>query len=179
MPSGLAARQSHAWLLRHLTRFAEIARLPDHQQLEAMREWDQAVRTAPVGARLMLVDARKLVEACLRHRAGARCAAVALAAERFRLEHGRWPDALADLVPDLLTEVPADPYDGQPLRYRRLSDGVIVYAVGPDGQDDGSPRDAANAGREGGNVGFRLWDTSRRQRPGPREAASSTRGADR
>ena len=28
--------------------FAEIARLPDHQQLAALGDWDQAVRTAPV-----------------------------------------------------------------------------------------------------------------------------------
>jgi hypothetical protein len=167
MPTGLAARQSHAWLLRHLTQFAEIARRPDHQQVAAVRELDQLIHTAPEGARLMLVDGPTLVEACLRHRAEARCAAVALAAERFRLKHGRWPNELADLGPDLLKEVPADPYDGRPLRYRRLPDGVIVYAVGPDGKDDGGRLDAASAGREGSDVGFRLWEVARRQPSGP------------
>jgi hypothetical protein len=173
MPSGLAARQAHAWLLRHLTRFAEIARRPDHQQVEAVREWDRIKHTAPDGARLLLVDGPKLVEICLRHRAGVRCAAVALAVERFRLKHGRWPDALADLGPELLKEVPVDPYDGKPLRYRRLPEGVTVYAVGPDGRDDGGKLDAANAGRAGSDVGFRLWDVERRRPSGPRNESSA------
>jgi hypothetical protein len=149
LPTGLEARPSHAWILRHLTRFAEIARLPDHQQVEGIREWDQAKHTAPVGARLMVVNGPKLVEACLRYRAGVRCAAAALAAERYRLKHGRWPDGLADLSPEWVKEVPVDPHDGQPLRYRRLPDGVEVYAVGP------------------GDPGFRLWDAARRQRAVP------------
>ncbi len=41
--SGLAVRQAHAFLLRHGTRFVEIARLPDHKQLERMPEWDRSL----------------------------------------------------------------------------------------------------------------------------------------
>jgi len=41
------------------------------------------------------------------------------------------------LVPNSIKAVPADPYDGKPLRYRRLSDGVVVYALGFDRKDNG------------------------------------------
>jgi hypothetical protein len=172
IPTGLAARHAHAWLLGHLSRFVEIARLPDQQQRQAIQEWGQVARTAPNGARQLLPNAPRLVDACLRHRAMAHCAVAALAAERHRLKNGRWPDKLADLVPKLLPEVPADPYDGQPLRYVRTVDGVTVYSVGPDGKDNGGKVDPANPERPGTDLGFRLWDASKRRWPaGSREGS--------
>ncbi len=64
--------------------------------------------------------------------------ACALALRANRLEHGRWPDALADLVPGYLSAVPDDPFtDGRPLRYRPGGAGFGVYSVGPDSEDDG------------------------------------------
>jgi hypothetical protein len=96
-----------------------------------------------------------------------------LAAERYRRTHGRWPGSLDDLVPGLLSQVPTDPYDGNPLRYRRLADGVVIYAVGPDGHDDGGKLDRTGfALRQGGeskgvDLGVRLWDPDRRRRPAP------------
>src|SRR5581483_9949149 len=59
-----------------------------------------------------------------------------VAVERYRLAHGHWPAALTDLVPDYLPKVPIDVYDGAPVRFRRLPDGVAVYSVGEDGVDN-------------------------------------------
>lgn len=67
-----------------------------------------------------------------RHSAARRVAAIAFAARLYRLDHGgRWPDTLADLAPDYLTAVPADPFfeDGRPLGY------VLQRGVLPDGGD--------------------------------------------
>jgi len=61
-----------------------------------------------------------------------RCAVAAVAIERYRLAIHHWPEHLEDLVPQYLGKVPTDPFDGQPLRYRRLADGVIIYTVGED-----------------------------------------------
>jgi len=66
-----------------------------------------------------------------------RLSRTALAVERFRLRHGLLPVSLTVLVPDDLPEVPTDPFDGKPLKYRRLDQGYVVYSVGPDGRDDG------------------------------------------
>ncbi len=60
-----------------------------------------------------------------------------LAVERYRLARGALPETLRDLVPTYLPEVPLDPFDGRPLRYRHLERGYAVYSVGPDGRDDG------------------------------------------
>jgi hypothetical protein len=40
-------------------------------------------------------------------------------------------------VPTYLAAVPTDPFDGQPLRYKKLAKGYIVYSVGENGKDDG------------------------------------------
>ena len=36
-----------------------------------------------------------------------------------------------------MDEIPPDPFDGKPLRYKKLEKGYVVYSVGPDGNDDG------------------------------------------
>jgi hypothetical protein len=66
-----------------------------------------------------------------------RTAQAALAVERFRLAHGRLPENLNELVPQFLSTVPSDPFDGAPLRYHRLAKGYVIYSVGSDGHDDG------------------------------------------
>lgn len=60
---------------------------------------------------------------------------VVVAAQRFRLSTGRLPLTLEALVPEFIDAVPADPYDGKPLRY--LPERGIVYAVDTDMVDDG------------------------------------------
>ncbi len=53
----------------------------------------------------------------------------ALAVERYRLATARLPDKLID-------SAPLDPFTGQPLRYKMLAKGYVVYSVGEDGKDD-------------------------------------------
>jgi hypothetical protein len=91
---------------------------------------------------------------------------VALACERYRIQHEgkRWPDTLDDLVKaKLLSGIPTDPIDTQPLRYRRVADGIIVYSIGFDAKDD-----QGKLGREryldpGVDLGYRLWNPDQRR----------------
>jgi hypothetical protein len=53
----------------------------------------------------------------------------------YELRHGRLPATLDALVPQLLGEVPRDPYDGKPFRYVR--DRALVYSIGGDLKDAG------------------------------------------
>ena len=65
-------------------------------------------------------------------------ARAAIALQRHRLEHGRFPESLEDLAPRFLSGVPTDWMDGAPLRYRLGEDGgFTLYSVGRDGKDDG------------------------------------------
>ena len=63
-------------------------------------------------------------------------ALAALAAERFRLAHKRWPKDLQELCPAYLEEVPIDPFDGKPLKLAHRDDGIVIYSVDKDGKDD-------------------------------------------
>jgi len=40
-----------------------------------------------------------------------------LACRSYKAKHGKYPEALSMLVPEFLSEVPRDPYDGEELRY--------------------------------------------------------------
>ncbi len=77
-----------------------------------------------------------LVEAA-RTCAALRAARTALAVESFRLKHKRPPDKLDDLVPDFIEAIPDDPFDGKPLRYKKLDKGYVVYSIGENKVDDG------------------------------------------
>jgi tetratricopeptide (TPR) repeat protein len=65
-------------------------------------------------------------------------ARVAIALERYRLAHGEYPEALDTLSPQFIAKLPHDVINGQPLYYRRTSDGqFVLYSVGWNETDDG------------------------------------------
>lgn len=66
-----------------------------------------------------------------------RAAATAVAVQKFRLDHkGALVERVEELVPQFLPSVPLDPFDGRPLRYKRLPAGFVVYSIGADGRDN-------------------------------------------
>ena len=74
-----------------------------------------------------------------------RVAVAAVAVERWRSAHGgKVPGSLADLAPNFLPAVPADPFDGQPLRYNKLAKGYVIYSIGEDFTDDGGKEEDSN-----------------------------------
>lgn len=62
-----------------------------------------------------------------------------LAVERYRLAHqNALPETLDQLVPQFLAAVPADPFDGKPLRYTKQSPtGYVIYSIAKDRIDNG------------------------------------------
>ena len=62
----------------------------------------------------------------------------AIALKRYQLRHGTYPNDLNALVPEFLPEVPRDPVDGKPMRYRSNGDGTfLLYSIGSDNTDNG------------------------------------------
>jgi hypothetical protein len=174
-----AIRAEHPLFLSLMTRHIEAAALPLHEQDAAERDIEAAVKALPSSARVtraLMPAVSKLGDASRRHHAQLRCLLVAVAAERYRRAQGRWPAALGDLAPALVGAVPLDPYDGKPLRFRKLPDGVVVYSVGPDGSDDGGHIDREHPTAAGTDLGYRLWDVKHRRQP-PRPAPAAPPGA--
>jgi hypothetical protein len=95
-----------------------------------------------------------------------RCAIAGLAAEHYRLQHGHWPQRLADLTPHYLRQVPLDPFSGQPLRCLHKDGKFVVYCDGPySGDPEGGIDLARILDRGEGYASFLLWDVSRRRQP--------------
>jgi hypothetical protein len=146
----------------------ELAKLPDAEQLAALRriaEQSPAVRSNWFNRGREL--AFRLERHNLTSRAYFRSITTALAIERYRIAHGRWPESLQQLVPQFIGNLPLDPFDGQALRYRRLPDGVVVYSIGWDGIDDGGDVNGYETFgmSQAKDIGFRLWDPNKRRQP--------------
>ena len=61
-----------------------------------------------------------------------------VAVARFKLTEGCYPSGFSELVPNYLNAVPADPFDGKPLRWTTDESGKpLIYSIGPDLTDDG------------------------------------------
>jgi hypothetical protein len=163
----IRARTAHARRLRYLTAVVEIAKLPPEEQ---PARWDQLADPQVELPELLKALSRgvspsKAADLFDSTLAQLRCTFVAVAAERYRLAEHRWPDTLEALVPRYVKAVPTDPFDGKPLRYRRTSDGVVIYALGPDRQDDGGKLDRRSLRAANTDVGFELWNVQGRRRP--------------
>ena len=92
----------------------------------------------------------------------------AIAAERYRIAFDRWPSSVKELVPDFVDTVPIDPYDGMPLRMRKVKDGLIIYSVGTNLIDDGGKIATPPGVIDPLDVGIQMWNPAkRRQPPGP------------
>jgi serine/threonine protein kinase len=160
LPQDPEARQKqHALLLRHLNSFVEIARLPAHEQTEKVTRWQEE---GPYWLRGISDILPMIARSCLVHNAKVRCAWVAVAVERYRMRHSRWPSSLGELKSDFLNKMPFDPFDGKPLRYRVLPDGIVVYSIGPNLQDDGGVEVISAPVHSDGDICFRLWNPERR-----------------
>ncbi len=92
---------------------------------------------------MTLPSVEPCVTAAARADGSSRCIDAAIAVERFRRREGRLPDALEDLVPDFLSQVPVDPFDGSEIRYIARSDAYLIYTCGGNRVDDGGIDDDA------------------------------------
>jgi hypothetical protein len=114
---------------------------PMLKQWEAGKALAERLRTRKMGALAYLWAAhlgRFHFETNLKGLAIQRTAQAALAVERYRLANrGALPPTLDALVPTYLAAVPLDPFDDQPLRYKRMPKGFSVYSIGADLRDDG------------------------------------------
>jgi hypothetical protein len=158
----------HAVCLETLNQYCAAAQLPDHRQRAALQAVPLPSKTQGSLLSALLVPAiNKMHDASLRHRAVLRCAAIAIAVERYRQEHGRWPDTLAEIPKKILPAIPLDPYDGQPLRFVGRADGVTIYSIGTDEVDNGGnvSEKWSDWNKPGFDMGIRLFDPQSRGLP--------------
>ncbi|MCK4850026.1 MAG: hypothetical protein KAT11_01685 [Phycisphaerae bacterium] len=137
--SGLL-EQDHLCYLELKTRYVEALELPLPKRLQAAKAVGDEVPNLPkyrVLTRALFPALSRTVQIDIVNIARLRTCLAAVAAQRYRLTYGKLPERLSQLVPAYLDAVPEDPFDGQPLRYKKLAEGYVVYSIGHDGKDDG------------------------------------------
>ncbi len=123
-------RGQHPIYLALANEWVRIAALPEHERAQPLGVLEANFKSQPPGVVQLLLPAVSKIDLAARRTDGnLRCLEAALAAERYRRKHGRWPDTLEQLVPEFLAAVPLDPEDGAPLRFHKRPDRVVVYSV--------------------------------------------------
>ena len=110
----------------------EIARQTD----EFLASW----KSTPINviAKMMLPTLNAAARRFAREQISVDLARTACALERYQLAHSEYPESLGALVPQFVSKLPHDIIGGQPLHYRRTSDGqFVLYSVGWNEKDDG------------------------------------------
>jgi hypothetical protein len=160
-------KEDHATYLRTMTDIMYQFKKPLHEQVQWARTYQPPQRENEIVLTPMSIQAQmKVLEAEFRTRSRIELCRVAIAAELFRVQKGRWPKDLQEIPQTLLPEKPIDPYDGKPLRYRVVDDGVLLYSVGPDRVDhDGEIPESANPTTK--ILLFHLWNPEHRRKPAP------------
>jgi hypothetical protein len=80
-----------------------------------------------------------------------------VALRRWQLRHpGSPPDMASVIKAARLKAVPADPYDGKPMRLVKVDGQAVVYSVGRDGNDDGGLKDSDRDQRPAVDLIYRL-----------------------
>lgn len=145
---------AHAWFT---ARYRKLAARPYHESRDEWESFGEEIDRAPRGllTAIIVPTLSATAERAARGDAHRRLVRTAVALHDYRARHGKLPEKLADLAGESLIVVPADPYDGKCLRYRRTdAGGAVVYSVGPDLRDD---RGAAfDSTRKTGDLTFRV-----------------------
>jgi hypothetical protein len=168
----IRVKRCHLYFLTQTSAFLDAA---------SFKEPDQAIRGAQLenanvcqamaldkdlrAGILWVASCSAFFEKTLKCRAITRCAIAAIAMERYRIKHLRWPESLEALVPEFLKEVPVNPFLGEAISLKFSDDQVMIYAVEADRKfHDGKLRTSLSF-TSGVNLGIRLWDPKKRPRP--------------
>ena len=142
--SGGHLQGDFAFALDFMSNLVAVVDLPYPQALDAaagmkIPDTQTVLDEKLVVSAVLLPEPARFVNKGAEAVARIRLARTVLAVERYRLKHdGALPTSLADVSAELSGGVPEDPFDGQPLRYKKLpARGYTVYSVGADRKDDG------------------------------------------
>jgi len=132
------ARAYQSVLIARLNPSAPSVRLTATAEDRALRKRFGTFSPYNVFTPQLLPAIEKSLETAAKSQATVTLARVACALERFYLAKGVYPDAIDELTPRFVAQLPPDPVNGGALHYRREApDRFVLYSVGLNGLDDG------------------------------------------
>ena len=127
-------RQASVRYLRNMAELIAAAHRPWPQPLDATAADAPPPTEKPAG---LLSGGAVFVRLTAETLALVRCTTLAIAVERYRLQHGELPAALYELCPAYIDSLPFDPFTGKELLFSRDEETYVVYSVGANRRDDG------------------------------------------
>ncbi len=142
---------------RYSRQCQDLVALPYYQtgwRLDGIRE--QMLRHSGMLSNFFPLAVRSVTENIDLTEARRQLARLGVAAYRYRGKHGRFPEKADDLVPEFISFVPIDPFEGKPLQMKRTEHGLTIWSVGPDRADDRGM--LMNWHKRTGNLTFEVTD---------------------
>ncbi len=133
-------RLDQAQVLRYERELVELGQKPYYTVRDRLNAWDAEVESRSrvfMLTRLLVPVLSRMHSSAAKVHAKVRTARLGLALEACRGRTGSYPDSIEALVPDILPELPVDPFTGKELVYRLADSELLVYSVGKNGVDDG------------------------------------------
>ena len=106
----------------------------------------------PIGKLLARISLPNVQRGMVLHalaRADEHATRLVLLLHAYKLLHAKFPERLDALHELADVDSLADPFSGQPFRYRRTDTGYVLYSLGPDLDDDGGIQDYEQRARSG------------------------------
>lgn len=125
-------KHTQAWTMQLTRDQMKLAKNPDDMAKYAAAKSALGSRWNDFGERMILQGVTATIwESFPIHLTRLRCAEAAAAIERYRVQYGRPPNTLQDLVPEFLAKLPLNPYDLTPIVYRITPNGYTLECVPP------------------------------------------------
>jgi phosphatidylserine/phosphatidylglycerophosphate/cardiolipin synthase-like enzyme len=158
--SGIANSDRHRYLFC-MDEMVSASQRPMHEALAIMGAMGPRLRAErswiPSFTDSLVPSLVHVGDAFARDAANIANAETAIAIERYRLANGNAvPERLEELVPAFLDAVPVDPFDGNPLRYRRDETGYSVYSINENQRDDGGKPAGHEQGGQSADLVFHV-----------------------
>jgi hypothetical protein len=127
------------WLMGNYDRLLKATEMPyyasrDSKELEAMinsTPWYYKISSLFLPNAVTVLFKRATLNAMFE------TARVGIACKIYKNMHGDFPEDLAELSPEILEEIPVDPFTGHPFIYKKQETGIMIYSIGSNLKDDG------------------------------------------
>lgn len=133
-------RLDQAYIVRYERELVELGQKPYYTVRDRLNAWDAEVESRSrvfMLTRLLVPVLSRMHSGAAKAHAEVHTTRLGLALEACRDRTGSYPDSIEALVPDVLPELPVDPFTGKNFLYRLADKEVLIYSVGKNGVDDG------------------------------------------
>jgi len=134
--------QDHIFYIQKMTTLITLSNGPFFLEKEKIHEWERSLipyidrfNKHPISSVLFQLRDRS-VQLQADYEAKLECFKLALALKIYRQGHGNYPEQLASLSPEVIPELPLDPFTGKDYVYHKEGRGFILYSIGPNERDD-------------------------------------------